>query len=85
MLATSQKERGLCHRFANTFGHRSCSHYISIGQDDRKLLAAIAAHDIHAANLLAQPHRKFSQHIISTIMTIFVVHALEMVKVDHND
>ncbi|MNN79551.1 hypothetical protein D3C81_1962050 [compost metagenome] len=85
MFATGQQERLLRNCFANAFSHCGGRHYIGIGQNDREFLPTIAAQDVHATNLLAQPHCEFPQHIIAAIMAILVVHTLEMVKVDHND
>jgi hypothetical protein len=52
-----------------------------VRHDDDELLAAIAAGQIHAAHIVAQPPGKFAQHIVAGIVAMGVVDVLEAVDV----
>jgi len=54
-------------------------------QHDHELLAAVSPCDVLGAQALSEDGSKISQHGIAARMPVRIVHALEVVDVEHQD
>ena len=54
------------------------------GQEEHEFLAAVASNVINLTRLGLEDLRELAQHLVSGLMPVRIVHALEAVEIEHD-